>query len=278
MFIQHLRNENVQSPSTIKRKVAVLQSILRLAVKQGLIQTNPANAERLDMPKEIKPQVEIFTRQEAIEMLQCLDDEPLQFKAIVYIALFSGARQGEIVALKYSDVDFINCKIRIERSAYKLAGKPLMTKAPKDNDVRTVSVDAYTIELIKQLKAEQERERLRLGSAWIGEEWLFTQCNGAPMYPQTPSQWFSKFLARHGLKHRKFHALRHTSATLLLLGGLNIKQVSGRLGHADLRVTNLYLHCLQEADTAAPGILQNMLITQTKNNEEQVTEKQQNIG
>ena len=66
------------------------------------------------------------------------------------------------------------------------------------------------------MRAEKECDRLRLGTAWIGDEWLFTQWNGEIMNPQTPTKWFSKFLKKYGLKHRKFHSLRHTSATLLL--------------------------------------------------------------
>lgn len=270
-FIKYIQDncEKKPSPSTIKRKVAILQSILRQAVKLGLIQTNPANAERLTMPKQIAPQVEIFTRQEAVEMLETLEDEPLQYKVIIYLAIMSGAREGELVGLKFSDIDFINNRITIERSAYKLTGKPIATKPPKDNDVRTVKVDDYTIDLIKQLKSEKERERFRLGTAWQGDEWLFTKWDGSIMFPSTPSHWFRIFLKRHGLKHRKFHALRHTSATLLLLAGTNVKQVSGRLGHADLRVTNQYLHCIAEADEAAANALGNMLITQHKCPDEQ---------
>lgn len=256
------------SPSTIKRKVAILQSILKQAVKLGLIQSNPANADHLTMPKTITPKVEIFTKQEAAEMLSCLEIEPLQYQTIVQLAIMSGARLGELVGLKFSDVDFINHKITIERSVYKLKGQPIMTKAPKDNDVRTITVNESCIELIRLLKAEKEREALRLGTAWKGSDWLFTKWDGSIMYPQTPSQWFNKFLERNGLKHRKFHALRHTSATLLLYGGVNVKQVQGRLGHSDLKVTNQYLHCIAEADEAAANVLQDMLITHNKRSEE----------
>lgn len=277
-FIQYLQGDVRQgnaklSPSTIKRKVAILQSILKQAVKLGLIQSNPANADRLTMPKTITPKVEIFTKQEAAEMLSCLESEPLQYQTIVQLAIMSGARLGELVGLKFSDVDFINHKITIERSAYKLKGQPVKTKSPKDNDIRVVTINDSCIDLIRLLKAEKERERLRLGTAWKGDEWLFTQWDGSIMYPQTPSQWFSKFLERNGLKHRKFHALRHTSATLLLYGGVNVKQVQGRLGHSDLKVTNQYLHCIAEADEAAANVLQDMLITHTKRSEEQAERK-----
>ena len=277
-FIKYIQDNSKISPSTVKRKLAILQSILHQAVKLGLIQTNPANAERLTMPKTITPKVEIFTKQEAVEMLSCLEDEPLQYKVIVYLAIMSGAREGELTALKFSDVDFINNRITIERAAYKLKGEPVTTKSPKDNDVRTVKIDEYTVDLIRQLQAEKEAERQRLGTAWKGDEWLFTQWDGSIMYPATPSHWFRKFLERHGLKHRKFHALRHTSATLQLLGGVNIKQVSGRLGHADLRVTNQYLHCLAEADEAAANVLQDMLILKKDSSEQAEPKSIQKTG
>ena len=89
------------------------------------------------------------------------------------------------------------------------------------------------------------------------------------MNPQTPTKWFSKFLKKNGLKHRKFHSLRHTSATLLLYGGVNLQQVRERLGHADISTTNKYLHCLAEADTEAANVLGNMLISQHRHSKEQ---------
>lgn len=80
------------------------------------------------------------------------------------------------------------------------------------------------------------------------------------MNPQTPTKQFSKFLDKIGLKHRKFHALRHTSATLMLDGGVNYKQVQGRLGHNNMETTNKYLHLLEEADLRAANILSDMLL------------------
>ena len=144
--------------------------------------------------------------------------------------------------------------------------------------MRTVSVAPYCIELIRQLKAEKEREAFRLGTAWEGGEWLFTTWNGSIMHPATPSHWFREFLKRHGLKHRKFHALRHTSATLLLYGGVNIKQVQGRLGHSDIKVTNQYLHCIAEADEAAANVLQDMLISKKDSSEQAEPKNIQKTG
>ncbi len=76
----------------------------------------------------------------------------------------------------------------------------------------------------------------------------------------TPTKQFSKFLARNGLKPRKFHSIRHTSAMLLLYAGVNIKQVKGRLGHGDIETTNKYLHLIEEADVEAVNKLDIMLL------------------
>lgn len=251
------------SASTVKRYFAILQSVLKLAVKQKLITENPARAELLDLPKIVAPKVDIFTKQEAAEMLSFLATENLQFQTLIQLAIMTGARRGELTALKFSDFDYEAHKMIISRAAVKLKGKPAQLKPPKDYQVRTVTVSQYCIDLVKLLEEEKEREAQRLGSAWLGDEWLFTQWNGEMMNPQTPTKQFSNFLSKNKLKHRKFHSLRHTSATLLLYGGINIKQVQERLGHGDIKTTNQYLHCLAEADEEAANVLQNMLITKT---------------
>ena len=76
---------------------------------------------------------------------------------------------------------------------------------------------------------------------------------------RTPTKQFRQFLKRHGLKHRKLHSLRHTSATLLLYGGVNIRQVQARLGHSEIETTQKYLHYLSDADAEAANILTNMI-------------------
>jgi len=249
------------SNATIKRKLTILQSIFRQAVKLDIISSNPANAEKLTIPKTVTPKIEIFSKQEAAEMLSYLADEPLQFQVLIQLAIMTGCRCGELVGLKFSDIDYQANKITVERSAYKVSGQPTGIKPPKDYEVRTITVNSYCIELIRLLKAEKEKQAIEQGKAWHDENWLFTQHNGEIMNPQTPTKQFSKFLKKHELKHHKFHSLRHTSATLLLYGGINLKQVQERLGHGDITTTNKYLHCIAEADEEAANVLQNMLIT-----------------
>ena len=248
------------SAATVRRYLTILQSVLNQAVKLEIIATNPARAEKLTIPKIVTPKVEIFTKQEAAEMLSSLEQEELQFQVLIQLAIMTGARRGELCALKFSDVDFTNKRITIERAAVKLKGQPIATKPPKDYEIRTISINDYCIELIQMLKGDKIKQAAKLGDQWQGDEWLFTQWNGTIMNPQTPTKWFSKFLERNGLKHRKFHSLRHTSATLLLYGGVDVKAVQERLGLGDIETTSKYLHCLSEADENAANVLSSMLI------------------
>lgn len=264
--VQHL------SSSSVKRYLTVLQSLFRQALKLGLIQNNPADSGKLSLPKVLTPQIQIFTKQEAAAMVEALSGEPLQFQVLIQLAILSGCRRGELVGLTFSDFDKRTHKMVVERSAYKTKGKKTDTKAPKDYEIRQITIPDECFALLDLLKAEKIKEAVRLGSYWNKSDWLFTTDNGEIMNVQTPTKWFAKFLERHNFQHKKFHSLRHSSATLLLYGGASLKQVQSRLGHGDISTTNKYLHYIAEADEAASNILQDMLITKVN------TDKNTKIG
>ncbi len=98
--------------------------------------------------------------------------------------------------------------------------------------------------------AEQTAKRIKLGTLWENNDFVFTQWNGKVMNSDTVSQWFSALLRRHKLPYVNFHALRHSSATLALQSGANIKSVAAHLSHSQLNTTNRYLHALESADKA----------------------------
>ena len=112
---------------------------------------------------------------------------------------------------------------------------------------------------------EQLETKSNLADKWVDENWVFTQWNGKPMYPTTPSQWFLKFLKRNGLPHMPFHALRHLSATVLIAQGVPLKNVSSRLGHADIRTTaNIYSEVLQTVNRQAAAKMEEFLQNNSK--------------
>jgi integrase len=248
------------SATTIQRIHSVLQSILARALKLGLISSNPASTAKIDMPKVQQAEVQMLDENAANAVLQALESEPIKYQVMIHLALTLGCRRGELMALTWQSIDFQTNTVTINHSAYKLTGQPIAIKEPKNkSSIRKIAVPQYCIELLKTYRKEQAEYRLSIGNQWQDESnWIFTQFDGHIMNPDTPSSWFPKFLKAHGLPHVKFHALRHSSATLLLYSGANIKEVASRLGQTQLSTTSRYLHALQPADQAAANTFDSM--------------------
>ena len=248
------------SSSTVRRYYTMISSLMKSAYKLGLIGTNPAERDRITLPKLDEEQTEIFTEQELDEMLEALEDEPMMFRLLIHLALNTGCRRGELMGLKWSDIDFKTGVLTVSRSNYKLTGdSEIRSKSTKTGRSRTLVLPPYCLAMLRKYRAEQNEYRLSLGDAWHGGEWVFIQADGKPMYPTTPTLWFSKFQKRNDLPHRKFHSLRHTSATLLLSNGTNIKNVASRLGHTQLKTTNRYVHAVEQAERDAANTLELIL-------------------
>ncbi|MBQ6336553.1 MAG: site-specific integrase [Ruminococcus sp.] len=269
-FVNQLQERNTYldgkpgklSSASVRRYYTILQSVMHSAYKLGLIGVNPADGDRITLPKLEEEKTDIFTDEELSHLFEALDSEPLQYQLLIHLALNTSCRRGELVGLKWSDIDFKTGVITICRSNYKLTGDPeIKSKTTKTGKTRKVIVPPYCLDMLRSYRAVQASERLALGDQWKGENWIFTQTDGRPMFPTTPTQWFSKFLKRHNLPHRKFHALRHTSATLLLSNGTNIKNVAARLGHAQLKTTNRYVHVVEQAERDAADTFQRLFHT-----------------
>ena len=170
-----------QAPGSVKRIYAV-RSALGKAAKLGLIRANPAGRDWIDpLPCE-KKEIEIFTAAEVQTLLHALQGEPLHWRCFARIALDSGARRGELVALQWRDIT---------------SGK-----------ARTVRLTTGTLRLLEQLRKVQQRECLKAGTGWKSEYYIFGN-KGAILHPTTPTGWWRKFLLRNSLPHRPLHALRH---------------------------------------------------------------------
>lgn len=238
------------APASVKRYYAVLQSVLNNAYQLQLITSNPADSKKVKLPR-IEQETQIYSKDDLAKMLNCLDDEPFMWQLYVHLALNTGCRRGELSALCWSSIDFEKAEIDISKSLYKLTGKPTDTKDPKNHQKRPVSIPPYCVQMLKEYQIQQLQRRLKLGTAWKGSDFIFTQSNGLPICPTTPTGWFSDFLKKHNLPHIKLHALRHTSATLQLNAGTDIKTVSARLGHAEISTTNRYVHTVESAEKIA---------------------------
>ncbi len=259
-FIQYLTTEKKHrngevggiSPSTVRRYATVLRSILSLAYQLEYTDNDAGASKRIVFPKIETCEVEVYTEEEVRVIFSALDAEPINIRALVELAIFTGMRRGEIVGLKWADIDFENQSLSIKRSIYKPKDGKALEKEPKSkSSIRTISLPEHLIKTLLEYKAHQDRHISFMGDAWNKLDYVFTEEDGLVMNPQTPTRQFSNFLKRHNIRHLKFHGLRHTSATMLLANGCDIKTVSSRLGHADLETTGIYLHALESTDRKA---------------------------
>lgn len=246
------------SSGSVRRYFTVLQSIMHSAYKLGIIGINPADGDRITLPSLDEETTEIFTEDEVDKIFNLLEQETLQFKLLIHMAINTGCRRGELVALKWSDINFSTGVLTVQRSNYKVKGKPIKSKETKSGKRRYITLPPYCVSMLKHYRTEQAQLRFDLGDAWCGDNWIFIQADGKPMHPTTPTEQFNDFLKKHHLKHIKFHALRHTSATLLLANGTNIKNVASRLGHSQLKTTNRYVHAIDDADKEAANTFENL--------------------
>ncbi len=240
------------SASTVKRYTTVFKSLLSLAYRMDYIDVDVGLSRKLEYPKQEHKEIQAFDLQEVDDILHSLEEEPIRVKALIETALFTGCRRGEIVGLKWSDIDLIGQCVSIRRSIYKPKGEKAREKDPKTaSSYRKISIPLHLCNTLREYKNWQNRHKLFMGDEWNDLDYVFTEEDGNVMHPHTPTKQFDHFLKRHNIRHLKFHGLRHTSATWLLAQGCDLKTVSARLGHADIETTGIYVHAMQEMDRNA---------------------------
>jgi integrase len=256
------------SEKTILQHHRIISSILNDAVQWQVIYSNPA--ARVKPPKVPKKQAVCYDEEQTGTLLNTLEKLPprdLKYRAMVELALTTGLRRGELGGLEWEkDINFDRCTLEVRQASQYLPGQGCFIKDPKnETSKRLIAVPGTTMALLKKWKAQQTEKRLKVGDLWAGEDWVFTTWDGHRINPDRFTQWFSRFLDEKKLPHIPLHSMRHTSATLLIAEGVDLREVSGRLGHADMSTTgNIYAHFLKSADRAAADKMEN-LITRARN-------------
>ncbi len=247
------------SQGTINKYHRVLSSILEKAVKWQIILYNPC--QRVDAPKIGNKETTYLDDNQTIELIKCLDTEPLRYRAMIITLLYTGMRRGELCGLEWSDVDFKNNLIDINKSSLYTVNIGIYDDTTKnESSKRVIKIPPVVIDILKQHKKEQNAERLKLGDKWTDTNKIFTQLNGKPIHPDTITGWFGTFLKRHNLPPIHIHSLRHTNATLLIASGVDLRTVSKRLGHSNMSTTaNIYTHAIKSADERASQMLDDIL-------------------
>lgn len=236
------------SSKTIKNHYSTLSGMMKFAVRMGIIERSPCHD--INLPKIQKKEAHYYTKEQVGQLLAALENIPdneLRYKAIVYIALFGGLRNGEIIGLNWEDLD--GSTVSIKRTRYIKKGG-IYEDTPKTlKSTRTVSLPQNAIDVLGELKIQQMERQLLLGDKWINTPAMFKNDFGDVLYPNLPAKWLKVFLEKNSLPHITMHGLRHTHTSLLAYLNTNKLDISRRLGHSQLSTTlNIYTHIFEESD------------------------------
>ena len=259
--LRDLRPEHIQaaiaallasgrSNRTGQRHFVVFKSALRRAVRLGLLYRNPADA--VETPRPERKEMRTADR-EALQLVlqECKHDD---LRRIIYVAVQTGLRAGELLGLTWSDVDWDHGQIRIRRSRNSFEASGFAE--PKARSRRSVAVSQGTLDALREQRTAQNEQRLALGAAWRDRGLIFPRRDGSPETVNNLSKRWGALRDRVGLQGLRLHDLRHTSATLALEAGVHPKVVQERLGHANIGITlDTYSHVLPNMQREAADAL-----------------------
>ena len=248
-------NVSTLSAKTVLEHHRLISTVLEQAVKEGLVPFNVAR--RATLPKAEHKDVNYFQPEQVATIREALEQEPIKWRTLVHLLLITGARRGEVLGLKWDKVDFTNNQIYVCNSVLYAPDVGIYESTPKtERSKRYIALPVETMQLLRQYRAWQSAERLRLGEYYQNQDFVFSQDTGGPMHPDSVTDWLSKFSKRHGLPHINPHAFRHTMASMLYFNGVDSVSISKRLGHAQVSTTaNIYAHVMEAADQKSADIL-----------------------
>lgn len=230
------------SERTLLHHHRVLNEALRRAVRLKLRAGNPA--QDVDAPKPSQREVNALDEQQTASLLKAATGTSIY--APILVAVTTGLRLGELLALRWSDVDLDGGIIKVRRTLQRIGKELVFKDTPKTrSSARKVSMLALTTEALRTHKAEQNKERLLMGPDYARHGLVFARADGSPWAPDTISKAFGRLARSQGLEGITFHTLRHSHASHLLRQNVHMKVASERLGHSTIKITmDLYSHLL----------------------------------
>ena len=228
------------APRTVCHIRAVLRKALQDTIRADLLWRNVAALA--SAPHVASRPLDPMTPDEAQAILSAT--APTRIGAIVATALCTGLRQGEILGLRWADVDLERGRLRVVTALQRFGGSSRLVEPKSASSRRTIPVAPPLVPILRSHRAAQASAQLVGGSAWDEPipGLVFTTSLGRPLLGVVVTQEFHTACARAGLPRRRFHDLRHGTATLLLAGGVDLKTISALLGHSTISLTaNTYV-------------------------------------
>lgn len=232
--------------------LSVVNRIFKYAVLMGILDSNPFDKVIKPKSRQTQRKGNFLTKEELKEFLKLAQNTTLSyFFPLVHLMSYTGLRQGEALALKWSDIDFENKKITVDKTAVRIKEKQTLQTPKTKNSKRVISIDPTTLLILKSWKKDQIKIYFKNGKHFEGDEnFIFTNQRGEWVHIHNFIRYFKRFIADHKLKTITPHGLRHTHASLLFSAGVEPKNISDRLGHSTVQITlDLYTHITEEQRT-----------------------------
>ncbi len=236
---------------------AVLNCALNQAVREGIIGRNPVDA--VERPRFEAPEHAIWTDTQARQFLAAAKGH--RFEAMFQLALTTGMREGELLGLKWSDVDWKKASIRVQRQLQRDDEKGLILVPPKTKSgVRQIKLGNASIKCLSDHQQRQAIERQAAGDKWQANDLIFPTGLGTPFDHRNMYRAFKDILKSANVPDIRFHDLRHTSISLLLGEGVDLNTVQNRAGHARASITSdIYGHALAKSQDKAAQLLDDLM-------------------
>ena len=244
------RNDKEQgalSPRTVAHVFNTLRTLLRWGVKMGTLVRNVADA--VEPPRYERKEMCTLESTGVAKLLKAAQGSELQ--AVIAVAIGTGLRRGELLGLRWSDIDLVAHRLTVRRSVETVKGVT-RTKPPKTaRSARTIALPPFVVDVLRDEYAKHELLR---GRAPDESTWVFVRGDGSQWEPGAFSLAFARFVKNAKLPHVRFHDLRHSFGTLALASGVDLQTVSRALGHESVAITSrIYVHTIEalQADAAA---------------------------
>jgi len=256
---------NGMSPKMVQYIHSVLRRALNFALRWGLLVRNPAiGAIR---PKPSKVEMKTLNSDQVRVFLSAA--KGTRNEALFWVAVSTGLREGEILGLKWSDLDWKTKHLQIKRQVQRLKGEGLVLVEPKSSaSKRMVVLSSATMAVLQKHLNYQQDEKMITKEKWQENDLIFPSTIGTPLDPSHMNRDYKNVLKRAGLPDLRFHDLRHTAATLMLQQGIHPKIVQERLGHSNISLTmDTYSHVLPSMQEEAAEKMDEILVPIDVSNE-----------
>lgn len=257
--VQQFMNEKLAaglSARTVQYLRAVLRRALSQALRWNLVARNVATL--VDAPKTKRNAVRVMSPDEVTLFLDAAKGQ--RFEPLLLVAISTGMRQGELLGLRWEDVDLPAAVIHVRHSVQRLDGKLTLTDLKTDRSRRTLRLPQIAARALQTQRARQSEERLAAGGRWHDLGFVFATSIGTPLDARNLTRHFARVLTRAGLPRLKFHSLRHSCASLLLSQHVPARAVMELLGHSEIRLTmDTYTHVMPQLMTEAANAMDDAL-------------------